>query len=76
MHVSSPKVPNAHAMQMHAQEETYLFIYLKGCEQDHGNRLRLKVRSNQDKDINTKNTLVLQHVLGQGVEGKNTSRRK
>jgi hypothetical protein len=22
MHVSSPKVPNAHAMQMHAQEET------------------------------------------------------
>jgi hypothetical protein len=27
MHISSPKVPNAHAMQMHAQEETYLFIY-------------------------------------------------
>jgi hypothetical protein len=32
-----PRFPNAHAMQMHAQEETYLFIYFsKGCEQDHG----------------------------------------
>jgi hypothetical protein len=32
--------------------------------------LRWKVRSNQDKDINEKNILVLQHVWGQGVEGK------
>jgi hypothetical protein len=30
----------------------------------------LHVRSNQDKDINTKNILVLQHVWGQGVGGK------
>jgi hypothetical protein len=30
MHVSPPKVPNAHAMQMHAQEgHNYLFICQK-----------------------------------------------
>jgi hypothetical protein len=30
MHVISPKVPNAHAMQMHAQEgHNYLFIFQK-----------------------------------------------
>jgi hypothetical protein len=52
------------------KRHNYLFIYFKGCEQDHENRLKLKVQSNQDKDINTKNILVLQHVWGQEVEGK------
>jgi hypothetical protein len=43
MHVSSLKVPNAHAMQMHAQEGTQLFIYFsKSCEQDHENRLTIE----------------------------------
>jgi hypothetical protein len=32
MHVSSLKVPNAHAMQMHAQERTQLFIYFMLCK--------------------------------------------
>jgi hypothetical protein len=54
------------------KRHNYLFIYFsKGCEQDHGEISSwLHVRSNHDKDINTKNTLVLQHVWGQGIERK------
>jgi hypothetical protein len=59
-------------MQMHAQGGTQLFIYFfqKVVSKTMRIGLRWKVRSNQDKDINTKNILVLQHVGGQGVEGK------
>jgi hypothetical protein len=68
-----PLVPsrftNACAMQMHAQEGTYLFIYLFIFEmfwaRPWGISSWLKVRSNQDKYINTKIILVLQHVYGQ-----------
>jgi hypothetical protein len=58
-----PRFPNAQAMQMHAQEGTWLlFMFQKVVSKTTGNKLMLHVRSNQDKDINTKNILVLQHV--------------
>jgi hypothetical protein len=56
-----PRFPNAHAMQMHAQGGTQLFIYFSKVVRK-TMTTGLKVRSNQDKDINTKNILVLQHV--------------
>jgi hypothetical protein len=48
----------------------YLFMFQKVVSKTTGNKLMIAFRSNQDKDINTKNVLVLQHVWGQGVEGK------
>jgi hypothetical protein len=50
MHVSSPKVPNARAMQMHAQEGAYLFIYFsKGGEQDQDDRLMIESSRNRTR---------------------------
>jgi hypothetical protein len=40
----------------------YLFIFQKVVSKTMRIGLRWKVRSNQDKDINEKNILVLQHV--------------
>jgi hypothetical protein len=60
-----PRLPNAHAMQLHAQEGTCLFIYLffkRLWARPWGISSWLKVRRNHDKDINIKNILVLQHV--------------
>jgi hypothetical protein len=45
-------------------------MFQKVVSKTTGNKLMIAFRSNQDKDINTKNVLVLQHVWGQGVEGK------
>jgi hypothetical protein len=61
----SPRFPNAHAKQLHAPEGTWIFIYLlfkMRWARPWGISSWLEVRSNHDKDINTKNILVLQHV--------------
>jgi hypothetical protein len=68
-----PRFPNAHAMQMHAQEGTYLLIYLfikRLWARPWGIRSGLKVRRNQDKDINTKIILVLHMFKDKGVGGE------
>jgi hypothetical protein len=57
------------------KRHNYFFILQKVVSKTMRIGLRWKVRSNQDKDINTKNTLVLQHVWGHGLK-ENTNRRK
>jgi hypothetical protein len=65
VHVSSPKVPKCTCFA-NACSRRDLFIYLFIFEilwaRPWGISSWLEVRSNHDKDINTKNILVLQHV--------------
>jgi hypothetical protein len=59
------------------KRHNYLFIFQKVVSKTTGKISSwLHVRSNQDKDINTKNILALQHVWGQRGWRENTSRRK
>jgi hypothetical protein len=49
----------------------YLFIYFQSIvSKTMRNKLMIGSWSNHDRDINTKNILVLQHVWGRGVKGK------
>jgi hypothetical protein len=72
MHVSSPKVPKCTCYaNACSRRDIIIYLFFKRLwARPRGISSWLHVRSNHDKDINTKNTLVLQHVWGQGVEGK------
>jgi hypothetical protein len=64
MHVSSPKVPKCTCYAIAcSRRDIIIYLFFKRLwARPWGIGSWLKVRSNQDKDINTKNILVLRHV--------------